>query len=240
MAEHREPEQDSADDSALEGADFAQRESDSDTGVEIDRGVPESSELPYRVVNFRTRDEWLEWRKGKIGASDIGAIMGCSPFMTRFNLMRTKLGIYKKKSTLSMEKGIALEGHVLKMVNMRMQKQFRSVTLESVKYPWLVCQCDGFEDDLLLEIKCPSSAKLIDHIKKESSPPLHYHYQMQQQMLVAGIPVCVFAVYFQSQLYTFQVSANPEMQQDLIRESEIFCTDLELCRLNSEPRNSSH
>jgi hypothetical protein len=165
MAEHREPEQDSADDSALEGADFAQRESDSDTGVEIDRGVPESSELPYRVVNFRTRDEWLEWRKGKIGASDIGAIMGCSPFMTRFNLMRTKLGIYKKKSTLSMEKGIALEGHVLKMVNMRMQKQF---------------------------------------------------------------------------LYTFQVSANPEMQQDLIRESEIFCTDLELCRLNSEPRNSSH
>lgn len=205
-------------------------QSDHDTGDGSERSIPKSAELPYRVVEHSTREEWLAWRGGKIGASDMGAIMGVSPFINRFDLMQVKLGLKKTRDNPAMAHGRALEDSVLRILKLRLgDKDIKSVTCESTRTPFMVAQLDGFSDKNLLEIKCPVSPKLLREIGS-GGIPLHYLYQVQAQMYVTGRMKSIFCVYFEHDLHTFEVPANIPLQTQLVAAAEQFLADIALAR----------
>ena len=58
--------------------------------------------------------EWLAARQGRVGGSDIGVILGLSPFETRAELLHRKAGLLAPKPTsAAMERGRLLEPAVL-------------------------------------------------------------------------------------------------------------------------------
>lgn len=48
---------------------------------------------PYEIIRPATQAEWLECRKGGIGSSEAGAVMGLNPWQSAYQLWRLKLGI---------------------------------------------------------------------------------------------------------------------------------------------------
>lgn len=58
--------------------------------------------------------EWHAARKGRVGGSDIGAVIGVSPFETRTQLLHRKAGLLEpKKQTAAMSNGHRLEAVIL-------------------------------------------------------------------------------------------------------------------------------
>ena len=49
--------------------------------------------VDYKVTVCKSRKEWLEARKGGLGASDAGAYMGVSPWKSNEQLWKEKCGI---------------------------------------------------------------------------------------------------------------------------------------------------
>jgi putative phage-type endonuclease len=206
---------------------------DHDQGVTDQRTVSEGHELPFRCVEHPTREQWLEWRQNKIGASDMGGIMGVSPFVSRFDLLQIKLGMKKTRDNPAMAQGRQLEDSVLNMVKTRLKdKELMSVTCESVAHPWMVAQLDGFSFHNQVEIKCPMSPKLLMQIEA-GGIPLHYLYQLQAQMLVTGRQKSIFCVYYAQILRLFEVPADTQVQNQLLDASRLFLEDLSLARSRS-------
>lgn len=163
----------------------------------------------------------------------MGAIMGVSPFISRFDLMQVKLGLKKTRDNPAMAHGRALEDSVLRILKLRLgDKDIKSVTCESTRTPFMVAQLDGFSDKNLLEIKCPVSPKLLREIGN-GGIPLHYLYQLQAQMYVTGRMESIFCVYFEHDLRTFGVRANIPLQTQLVAAAEQFLADIALARSRS-------
>lgn len=175
----------------------------------------------------------MAWRIGKIGASDLGAIMGVSPFTSRFEMMQIKLGMRKTRDNPAMAHGRANEDAVLRMVKIRLNDpELVTLTAESITHPWMVAQFDGISSRHCVEIKCPTSPKLLREIS-ESGIPKHYLYQLQAQMFVSGFEKSIFCVWFEQTLRIFEVPADKALQTDLVSAAKQFVEDLDKARQGS-------
>lgn len=152
---------------------------------------------PYQIVHLVQRSEpWYSFRKGKIGASDIPAIMNTSPFETRLQCWERMIFDKQKEVTPSMQRGIDGESEALAWVNDYLSKDspiFHPAVLQSIKYPWMIASLDGMRHMLgtdheieILEIKVPSR-QVHMFCKEMRSPPIRYIPQMQFQMYISGV-----------------------------------------------------
>lgn len=172
---------------------------------------------------------------GKIGASDIPIAMHLSPFAKRFDLLMQKTGnAVKPKASYAMQYGTKTEPKVLQMMIARTGRKFKSITFESKIFPWLVAQVDGCDGEILLEIKCPTSRLLYADALQGMIPP-YYVAQMQTQMLVTGLKLCVFAVYYKQDLVTLECEADPLLQKKIVEASVEFLLDMPKVGIKSEP-----
>ena len=66
---------------------------------------------PYKTISLtQNTPEWLEYRKGHVGASDVPIIMGLSPWRTRYQLLLEKKGkLPGQKENASMRRGHEME-----------------------------------------------------------------------------------------------------------------------------------
>lgn len=130
-------------------------------------------------------DEWLEWRKSKVGASDVPIIMGLSPYATPLQLWKRKLGFTQEPpSHAGMRRGHDLEPMVRDLVNKELKKVFTPETVQHATHEWATASLDGLSQDgmTIIEIKCPA---LEDHKKaKKGEVPEKYYPQVQWQMFV--------------------------------------------------------
>lgn len=135
--------------------------------------------------------EWLEWRQKGIGASDIAAIIGASPYSTPYMVWLDKTG--RKK---------AFEGNVATVRGQELESKARSryelETLEdmppamAVHPKFEICRVslDGkrLDNKLILEIKCPGEAN--HKLAMGKIIPAHYVSQVQYQLAVTGADCC--------------------------------------------------
>lgn len=49
--------------------------------------------MKSKVIKFKSKEDWLEFRKGGIGGSEVSAVLGVNPYMTRYQLWRLKKGL---------------------------------------------------------------------------------------------------------------------------------------------------
>lgn len=166
-----------------------------------------------------------------IGASETPAIMGHSPFMTRFQLMKRKLGMETFKPNRATEHGKRLEPVVRQIMELRLKEPLPEVVLQSKEHLFMVAQIDGFGVTKQVEIKCPFSETSFNDMVNRI--PYHYQLQMQHQMLVSGRKACVFVVYFEGSVISRPYESNPDLQTDILDSCRIFVEDLKQARQGS-------
>lgn len=136
---------------------------------------------------FNTKEEWLQFRKSRIGASDVPVILGKSPFKTPLQLWREKLDLEKGFTSPAMQRGIDMEKTALMAFCEYLDIIMEPVVIEHPSFPWFIASLDGATKDMkrIVEIKCPGAR---DHnLAKQGHIPEHYKIQMQAQMAVTGL-----------------------------------------------------
>lgn len=139
------------------------------------------------------RDEWLAWRRGGIGASDIAGILGISPWASPYSVWANKVGLVPDEEMAEqMEMGLDMEPAVEKMFH-RKTGLYVACQQELVSHPdlpWARASLDGrvFESPAgssplgNYEGKTTSDSPA----KWEDGVPVQYETQVQWQMFVTG------------------------------------------------------
>jgi len=167
--------------------------------------------------------EWLEWRKKGLGASDAPIIMEESPWKTPYELWLEKTGRKKPPPpNASMIRGHRLEEKARqKYIEMTGNAVF-PLCAQHEQYPWLFCSLDGinFEQNLIVEIKCAGGAS--HHKALVNEIPRVYYPQLQHQMLVSGIDICHYFSFDGEDGVIVECPANPEYQEELLKKLQEF------------------
>jgi len=149
--------------------------------------------MTYSVETYTSREEWLEARRGGIGASDVAAILGLIPkWSSPYKLWRQRMG-YEAATVENeaMEWGLRLEPVIAdkyaQATGRKLVDRGRYTILRSVEHPFMTCTLDreieserGPGD---LEIK---TADAFHADEWDVTPPKRYQAQFQAQLAVTG------------------------------------------------------
>ncbi len=144
---------------------------------------------PYKIIDLEQgSQEWLEFRRFKIGASLAPVIMGVSPFQTPLQLWEEIMLNETKQSNEAMRKGNRLEPKARKWMNEAYNTCYEPAVLQSIEHRDIIASLDGYietqAEPLILEIKCPGKTAHEQAIQEEI--PEYYFPQLQHQMFVSG------------------------------------------------------
>lgn len=140
-------------------------------------------------------EAWKEYRRGKINASEIAAIMGQDPWRTAMDIYLLKVDNIEKEPTEAMKRGTALEPYAR-----RAYEEYTGLSVDPTvichpQHDWLSASLDGitFDGKHIVEIKCPghSSFQKI----KDQGIPKHYWIQVQAQLFCSGAKEAHFFVF---------------------------------------------
>lgn len=142
-----------------------------------------------KVVNFtQGSDEWLAWRRNGVGASDMGVIMGSSPYQTPLELWEIKCGYRNEDApNAAMNHGILNEDKARQWINSQYGLNLKAICIEDNERGEFRASLDGYdtEKEVLCEIKCPVSEKILEGAHKTQSVPAYWIDQIQWQILLS-------------------------------------------------------
>ena len=179
-------------------------------------------------------------RQHFVGASDAAAVMGMSPWKSRYALWAEKVhGIEATPPTEYIEWGNRLEPvisdrfHEWALANVEGFVGLTGdgkTTITMPGFPFIACTPDryvliGTDDRHLLEIKTTDGRNKDDW---KHDPPLHYQIQVQHQLLVTGLQVAWIAVLIGGNTFrVFRCNRNDRFIAALLRELQTFWSAVE-------------
>lgn len=137
--------------------------------------------------------EWFDARRKRLTASMVGGVLGCSPYMTRADVMRTMvrdaLGAEPEfKGNVATDWGEYNEDDARQQLEMILGGKIDKCGFFTYE-DWLGASPDGMTaDGDLVEIKCPYG--LMRDVKPNFNSIYgrpHYYAQIQVQLLCAGV-----------------------------------------------------
>lgn len=132
--------------------------------------------------------EWLEWRRGGIGGSDVPAIMGESEYKTAYQLWLEKTGRKApEESNWAMQRGTDAEPKIRAMYELQTGMDAPADCVEHAEHSYLRVSLDGYlpHESLLTEYKYPGAEK-HEQARKNKVPETYYG-QVQYQLAVTGM-----------------------------------------------------
>ena len=167
--------------------------------------------------------DWLDWRKSVITATDCSCIMGSNPWTSEYKCWQRKLGLIEEvKSNEAMERGKRLEpiarDHFMKEFGIEM----KPVVVESTEFDFLGASLDGISllGRSILEIKCGGN-KLHD-MAKNGKLPEYYMHQMQHQLLVTGVEKCFYYSFDGKEGICIEVFPDLKFQEEFMVKARKF------------------
>ena len=151
------------------------------------------------IIRPENREEWLKIRECGVGASEVAAVVGLSPWDTPFSLWLRKTGqAAQLEENVAMHLGSLLEPVVVQLWEEQtgfkaVKSSAKDIIYQDPERPWRKCTPDriayeigddGKRKKVLLEIKTSRSEFDPDNL------PIHYVCQCQYQMHITGIHVC--------------------------------------------------
>lgn len=127
---------------------------------------------------------WLEWRRSGIGASDIAAIIGISPFKTAMDVYEEKLGLTSSKDPNPyMLRGQMYEEEARNEFTSKYGGSYEPICCQHDQHPYIIASLDGYDrkTKIILEIKIPG--KKVMELARAGIIPDYYKVQMDWQML---------------------------------------------------------
>lgn len=172
--------------------------------------------------------EWAEWRKTKIGASEIASVLGCG-YQTPLELWELKKGLRENNFNSAMLKGKQFEEQIRQWYeDVTGEIMFPAVKQHS-KHEWMIASYDGLSDceTIGLEIKYNNR----DYHKEALSgkvPERHY-WQCQQQIAVGNLDRVDYVSYNESLDTYAKVEVFPDVKSidRIIEEGSAFMRLLE-------------
>lgn len=137
------------------------------------------------------RADWLEWRRGGIGGSDIGAVLGVSKFRTPFDVWVDKVHGRAHFDTPDTRRGNHLEPGIASWWSEESGRAVEKADgIEHPKHPWARCTPDYYAttaegQPLILSIKSPRRSDGWGEPGSEAVP-LEYYLQVQWELMIAG------------------------------------------------------
>lgn len=142
----------------------------------------------YKVIKLeQNTNEWKDYRRKKIGASDAPIILGVSPYKTAYKLWEEKIYSLDQFETDAMKRGKTLEVLARDCFMNYTKSLIKPQVVESLEHEWMMASLDGIDIDneFIVEIKCPNKD---DHeLAKNGEIPKKYMPQVQHQLAVTGL-----------------------------------------------------
>jgi len=145
-----------------------------------------------KIITFsegQSGESWLKWRRGGVTATDISVIMGSNPYETPLKLWEKKCG-YRAEDPLNvaMKHGVKNEDVARQWINQNHQLYLKPLCVEDDEEPIFRASLDGWDNDnqVLCEIKCPISEKVLDNARLKQSIPDYWYDQMQWQIMISN------------------------------------------------------
>ena len=181
----------------------------------------------YSIVEMEQgSQEWLSWRRGKIGASDAPVIMGVSKHKTPLQLWEEHIFGKTQETNFAMESGKDAEPIARACFNVDNSVFFEPVCLQSKEHPWRIASLDGWTKERvnglprILEIK---KASAEDHQTAfNGQVPKHYYPQLQHQMDLEGETHAIYLSWYHRSGIKVIVEKNEDYCKELLRKEEEF------------------
>ena len=179
-------------------------------------------------TNSLSREEWLKYRTGGIGGSDVSIIAGINPFKSVHQLWLEKTGQAGPEQTDSeyAHFGTLLEPIVRKefMERTGLKVRQKHMLLQSEEHPFMFADLDGVINDggeqAVFEAKTASAYK--QEVWEEGSPA-PYILQVQHYMAVTGAKkTYIAALVGGNHFYHHVVERDEEMIGKIIAMEEYF------------------
>lgn len=147
----------------------------------------------YKVVELEQgSQEWLDWRRNGITATESAVIMGISPYKGAYTLYCEKIGLEVPEDLSNnyfVKRGNALEDEVRQIFESNHNTLALPVCVESTINPYLRASLDGLSiEGEVVELKTCCS-KVFNSVKDlgVKSPTVQvYNIQVQHQMMIVG------------------------------------------------------
>ena len=151
-----------------------------------------------KEISYGNKDEWLSIRKGYIGGSDAGAVVGLNPYKSAYGLWAEKTGkIPEFEGNTITRVGSFLEEFVADMfteeTGMKVRRKNR--ILVNDEYPWACADVDRLivGEKALLEIKTTNSPVAMKKFRNGEYPE-QWYCQMTHYLAVTGLEKAYLAV----------------------------------------------
>lgn len=150
------------------------------------------------VDQEKRHDEWLKIRRGYIGGSDAGAIIGMNPYASAFSVWAEKTGkVPEFQGNISTRTGTLLEDLVAKLYMEETGKKVQRLkfTLVNEKYPWACANIDReiLGEDAILECKTTNSFVNVKKFRTGEYPE-QWYAQITHYLAVTGAKKAYLAV----------------------------------------------
>lgn len=154
--------------------------------------------MTYELLPEYEQDspEWHEARRNGIGASEVAAILGLSPFQTPLSVYRVKMGVPNEIPEDLAYFGHALEAPIAQWIRDKHPKVGMvgaGISARSVEWPWLTATPDRMAANTIIPIEIKTSSAYSKD-KWADGVPLYYQTQVQTQLAVLGAPFGWLAV----------------------------------------------
>ncbi len=156
-----------------------------------------------KIVNLQQRsDEWHEWRKGGISASEVPTIIGKSPYQTPWRLWAEKTGRVPRPDLSKnphVQRGVRLEDTV--------RRRYEDAHPGEILLPvcashdtedWMRCSLDGLTGNSEpVEMKVPTLGRFIEVVEQGEKAPVFdlYWPQVQAQIFVSDAKQATICFY---------------------------------------------
>lgn len=182
-----------------------------------------------------TREAWLQARKGGIGGSDIGAILGMNPYRSAFAVWAEKIGmILDAPDNEAMRQGRDMEDYVAHRFQEASRFKVHRVNamIENDAYPHIRCNVDRLVAGQHAGLECKTASALGEKRFRDGSIPEHYYAQCVAYMAVTEFNRWYLAVLVLGRDFkVYQLTRIPNDETPGWCESSVYVPDEEFASM---------
>jgi putative phage-type endonuclease len=183
-----------------------------------------------KVIDINQRsNEWHDWRKKGLTASDLPIILGLSPYKTPWQLWAEKVGKINPPDLTGnphVQRGVRLEDEARQQAEARYNEILLPLCGECSRWDILRASFDGLDSEMTpYEFKAPSDSVWndIESNGVQSSTYKLYEAQVQTQCVVAGAKRGRLIFYKEDSLpLEFEISLSSERENEILEAAKTF------------------
>lgn len=183
--------------------------------------------MAKEVNLLQDSEEWLDWRRSHITATDTSVICGKNPYKTPRQLYNQKIECTEDAVNEAMLRGKKLEEEAREFISRKENLELTPKVFESTECPFMGASLDAVAKDNTIgwEIKCPGVKVMNEALNDQVSDM--YIYQCQKQMLVMGWDE-MFLFFYQSPQTncTIKIFKDEKIIEEILEKEHKFWNNL--------------